>query len=276
MIVLAIPCLVLPASAVSTYGPSGVYDSYEEGIFDYISYYFGSWNLTFDGIVDAVESMEDSFQRWWSEWDYFILELYSEMEDQFDRVVEKLTSVDDYLHAIRDDIDTMVAGIGDLKIFADIKSAINEVRDKVSGMNHNIHDAIVDQTAYLGGYYAALSEQISGYITTQKEAIVTAIDNLSKLLTGSAEDQDKADQFQDEVIQDETKFDEIIDDIATAPTINQDEITGSFDFVSEQISASGQYLDALSVILNTTLVWAIITFSIIFSIFGYVLFGKRG
>ena len=267
VVLLLIPCLVVPASAASTYGPSGVYDTYEEGIFDYISYYFGGWEFTFDGILDAIGDMEDAFRTWWSDWDYFILELYSKIEDEIDRVVEKLSSVDDYLHSIRDDIDTLAADIGALTIF-------KEIRDKISGMNHNIRDAIVDQTAYLGGYYAALSEQISGYITTSKEAIVTAIDNLAQILNIGA---DKGNEFQDDVTVQESQAQDIIDVLETAPTFPPEEIdvmlSDSANLAVENIDYN--YFAFFTGIFNSILFPILFILPVMFAIFGFLLFGKR-
>ncbi len=267
VVLLLIPCLVVPASAVSTYGPSGVYDTYEEGIFDYISYYFGGWEFTFDAILDAIGDMEDAFRTWWSDWDYFILELYSKIEDEIDRVVEKLSSVDDYLHSIRDDIDTLAVDIGALTIFT-------EIRDKISGMNHNIRDTIVDQTAYIGGYLSALSDQISGYITAQKEAIVTAIDNLAQILNIGA---DKGNEFQDDVVDKDKEAEDMIDVLESMPAADPGQIDSAIGNALTSISSNveSSYYAFFNPIFTSALFPVLFLIPLIYAMVGYILYGKR-
>lgn len=301
VLVLLLPCLIVPASATTL---TGTYDALiSSNVASILSYlkelntnfasYLYQWDSFFtDGqwltdLSGMLAGFGDAFitpvSDWLAEIDAYFLE-DTELFVYWDRDGDGEAEID-YVTGFEDDLIALFVYCRDVLFnkgwaFYDYFFTFESVGTYVQyyvASNGRLATRYVSQNKcsdfQCDLYYLQQTIMVGLYnaIGPMHSYLATIVDKIDALLVGDSE---KSDAFDDDMAPIETQVEEWIDSMETAPTINVDDIETEVEKVTD-FEPDANYLSILSGIFLNEAFLMMFTWCVILAMLGFILYGKR-
>lgn len=175
-------------------------------------------------------------------------------------------SVDDYIgYVASNNVDYVPYFLRN--IWDSVTSGFSDVVNWFTTVNTNIVD-----------WFTTVNSNLGSWFDTQFTHLTDIRAKLTTLVLGTSDGFNDADEFNDNIATQETQIDDMINDIATAPTVSYGDVDTSLGKVNDLLRpADYSYYTMLSaMIFDNQMIRELIFASVIFGLLGFLLFGKKG
>lgn len=280
--ILAIPIFAVPASASTTTGPmlTGEHDLQIYLLLSDLWEYFTVINEN-HWMVKLRQMLEDVLDVFWSDTKYAISVL----------VAEYMPRIDNSLDAIYGKLDAFKTEVvanftSTISKLTELNSLVTVVSSRVKDGFDNLNTWILDQTTALMQGFRELYLNIIDHknvmvdwFTEVRDEIVdtrqSILNYLAELFSG--EDAGDPDDFNSDVDQQETEFQEMVDTMETAPTVNVDDINSALGNLNplKDSQTDAFYMAIISQMISLEFLAPIYFLLGLLCLLGYLLYGKR-
>lgn len=236
--ILAIPILVVPASATTT--------DNSEAYLERLVEYFTEKANTGTGMTP--------------EW---LRDFSSTMGTYFNRLQ---TAVTEAINDFNTDFDQFVLGLGNL--LNSIEANLLERLDSIKTGIVDIYQAI---TTTLFSFLNEISLRV-GNILTEVGSIG---DKLNEIINGDETQQEEADDFQNQIATENTEMEEAVDQIEQATIPDYEGIDTDFNDILSFGSVQLRFINAIKAIFQSELLKTVFVLAFTLALLSYCFFGKR-